>query len=167
VTEAQKVPRRDEIPPEYTWDLTTVYADDAAWEQDIAALEAQLPEIAALQGRVAESAAALLGALRLRDEVYKRLERIYYYASHRHDSDSGDAAGQELSDRAGSLLARISAALAFVDPEILAVREETVRVGWRASPNCGCTTTPWTNCCASAPTFAQPRSRASWPSSAT
>jgi oligoendopeptidase F len=132
VTEAQKVPRRDEIPPEYTWDLTTVYADDAAWEQDIAALEAQLPEIAALQGRVAESAAALLGALRLRDEVYKRLERIYYYASHRHDSDSGDAAGQELSDRAGSLLARISAALAFVDPEILAVREETVR-GWLAS----------------------------------
>jgi oligoendopeptidase F len=132
VTEAQKVPRRDEIPAEYTWDLTTVYADDAAWEQDIAALEAQLPEIAALQGRVSADAAALLGALRLRDEVYKRLEQIYIYANRRHDADSGDATGQALSDRAGSLLARISAALAFVDPEILAVPEETVR-GWLRS----------------------------------
>jgi oligoendopeptidase F len=131
VSEAQKVPRRDEIPVEYTWDLTTVYVDDGAWEQDIAALEGLLPEVAALEGSVAESAASLLRALTLRDQVWTKLEQIYIYANRRHDSDSGDATGQALSDRAGSLVAKIGGALAFVDPEILTIPEETARLAER------------------------------------
>jgi oligoendopeptidase F len=134
VSEAQKVPRRDEIPVEYTWDLTTVYADDGAWEQDIAALEGLLPEVAALEGSVAESAASLLRALTLRDRVWTKLEQIYIYANRRHDSDSGDATGQALSDRAGSLVAKIGGALAFVDPEILTIPEETLRAWLSEEP---------------------------------
>jgi len=56
VTETQKVPRRDEIPEHYRWDLTTIYVDDAAWEQDVAAIEQMLSDVAAVQGRVAGSA---------------------------------------------------------------------------------------------------------------
>jgi iron complex transport system substrate-binding protein len=48
MTEAQKVPRRDEVPAKDTWDLTKIYADTAAWEQDVARLEGMLPEVAAL-----------------------------------------------------------------------------------------------------------------------
>ncbi|HWQ13544.1 MAG TPA: oligoendopeptidase F [Roseiflexaceae bacterium] len=134
MAEAQKVPRRDEIPVEYTWDLTTVYADDSAWEQDIAALERLLPEVAALQGCVAESAETLLRALELRDQISMRLWQIYIYAERRKDSDTGDPAGQALSERAGSLVARVSAALAFIDPEILAAPEEAVRSWLRSDP---------------------------------
>lgn len=129
MTEAQKVPRRSEIPVEFTWDLTTVYADDGAWEQEIAALEGLLPEVAALQGHVAKSAPALLRALKLRDQVQMQLWQIYIYAERRKDSDTGEAAGQALSERAGSLYARVGAALAFIAPELLAAPEATVR-GW-------------------------------------
>ena len=47
MTEAQKVPRRDEIATKDTWDLTKIYADTAAWEQDVTRLEGLLPEVAA------------------------------------------------------------------------------------------------------------------------
>lgn len=134
MSEGQQVPRRDEIPVEYTWDLTTVYADDAAWEADIALLEAELPGVAALQGTIGTSAQTLLAVLKARDDIEKRLWQIYIYAARRSDSDTGDSAGQELSERSGSLVARAGAALAFIEPEILSVSDETIAAWIAAEP---------------------------------
>ena len=134
MTEAHKVPRRDEVPAEYTWDLALMYASDAAWEQETAALEGMIPEIAALEGAVGQSAATLLRALRLRDDVGIRIFQIYRYANHRRDSDSTDPAGQALAERAGSLYAKIAAATAFIEPEILAISEETIATWLSAEP---------------------------------
>jgi oligoendopeptidase F len=125
-TETSKVPRRSEAPVEYTWDLTTIYASDAAWEQAITQLEALLPEVSTLQGAIGRDAQSLLRALQLRDEVGKQLWQIYVYANRRHDSDMTDPIGQALSERAGSLIARIGAATAFIEPEILAIAEEQI-----------------------------------------
>jgi oligoendopeptidase F len=126
MTEAQKIPRRDQVPAEHTWDLTTIYADIAAWDQDVARLDQMLPEVAALQGTIGQGADQLLRALTLRDEVFNILYSLYIYASHRKDSDSTDPSGQALDERAGSLVARISAALAFIEPEILAIAPDTI-----------------------------------------
>jgi len=134
VTQAHNVPRRDEVPVEYTWNLGLMYADDDAWEREVAQLEAMIPEIAALQGAVGAGAGSLLRALKLRDDVGIRLYQIYRYASHRQDSDSTDPAGQALAERAGSLYAKIAAATAFIEPEILAIPEETIAAWLREEP---------------------------------
>lgn len=131
MTEMQKIPRRDEIPEQYRWDLTTIYPNDAAWEQDIAAIEGMLGDIAAMQGRVVRSADDLLLALRLRDQASMRLWQIYVYANRRFDSDTTDPVGQALAERAGTLVAKVSAALAFIDPEILSAPEEQIRAWLR------------------------------------
>jgi oligoendopeptidase F len=134
VTESHKVPRRAEVLVENTWDLTLMYASDAAWEQETAALDGMIPDMAALQGTVGQSAAALLRALKLRDDVGVRIFQLYRYASHRRDSDSTDPAGQALAERAGSLYAKIAAATAFIEPEILAIPEETIAAWLREEP---------------------------------
>jgi oligoendopeptidase F len=134
MTEAQKVPRRDQVPVEDTWDLTKIYADTEAWEQDLANLEGLLPEVTAIQGTIGQGADKLLRALTLRDQVFNILYSLYVYASHRKDSDSTDPSGQALDERAGSLVARISAALAFVEPEILAVPQDTIAEWLRKEP---------------------------------
>lgn len=126
MTDTAKVPRREELEDEFTWDLTTIYADDSAWEATVAALEARQPEIAALQGTVGTSAQALLGALKLSDDVMTQLWQVYVYAGRRHDSDTTATAGQVLDSRAGSVVANISAALAFIEPEILSVPDDTI-----------------------------------------
>jgi oligoendopeptidase F len=111
-----------------------MYTDDTAWEREVAQLEALIPEIAALQGTVGAGAAALLRILKLRDDIGVRLYQLYRYASHRQDSDSTDPAGQALAERAGSLVAKIGAASAFVEPEILAIPEETIAAWLREEP---------------------------------
>jgi oligoendopeptidase F len=125
-TDTQKVPTRAEAAPEYTWDLTVIFPDSAAWERELAAVEEKTKEVVALQGTLADDPEQLLGALTLRDEVARRLWALYVYASLRKDSDATDTAGQALQNRAGSFAARTSAALAFIEPEILAIPEETL-----------------------------------------
>ncbi len=133
-TETLAVPRRDEVLLEYTWDLTTLYVDAEAWEQDITSLEALFPTLSALQGTVGQSAQSLLTTLELRDEVGKRLSRIHTYASHSKDADSTDPAAQALEERAGFLMAKITAALAFIEPEILAIADETITAWQKEEP---------------------------------
>ncbi|HEX5690731.1 MAG TPA: oligoendopeptidase F, partial [Roseiflexaceae bacterium] len=137
MAETTTVPRRDEVPVEYTWNLALMYADDAAWEREVAALEAMIPDMAALQGSVGSNADALLRILKLRDDVGVRMYQMYRYASHRQDSDSTDPAGQALAERAGSLVAKIGAATAFVEPEILAIPEETISAWLSEQPELG------------------------------
>ena len=36
MSDTQQVPQRSEMAIEYTWDLTPVYANDQAWEADLA-----------------------------------------------------------------------------------------------------------------------------------
>ena len=60
MAEAQKVPTRSELPTEYTWDLSVVYANVDAWDQDVARIEGLLPELTSLQGTLAQGAAKLL-----------------------------------------------------------------------------------------------------------
>lgn len=134
MTVTQTVPRRSELPAEYTWDLTLIYPDEHAWEADVARLESMLPAVAALQGQVGASAANLLRALQLQDEIGVLVSQLYVYASHRKDSDSTDPVGQALEERAGSLYARVSAALAFIEPEILAIPEATLAEWQRNEP---------------------------------
>ena len=134
MTDAQRVPLREEIPAEYTWDLSPVYANDAAWEAHIAQLEAQLPAAAALQGTLGQGAAALLSALQTRDELEKQLWQIYIYAGRRYDANTSDSTGQALSERAGSLVARVSAALAFIEPEILSLADDQIAEWLRTTP---------------------------------
>jgi oligoendopeptidase F len=121
-----KVPQRSDVAIEHTWDLGLVFADAQAWEQELAALEARVPDLAALQGRLGENEATLLQALTLRDEIAKRLYALYVYARHFKDSDGTNPLGQALNERAGAFVARASAALAFIDPEILNLPEATL-----------------------------------------
>src|SRR5690348_9175991 len=89
-----------------------------------------LPDMAALAGTLGDGAEALLRALTMRDAIELRLDHIFVYASLRKDSDSTDPTGQALRSRASALLTRISAALAFLEPEILTIPDETI-ARWR------------------------------------
>lgn len=126
VTEAQQVPRRDEIAVEHTWDLTTIYASDDAWEADVVRLERMLPDIVALQGQISQGPQAMVKVFTTRDAAYTLLEQIYVYATRRRDTDSTDAHAQALADRAATLFARVSAEAAFIEPEVLALPDETI-----------------------------------------
>ena len=60
---------RTEIDEKYLWDLTDMFADDAAFEAALERAQAYPEQIAAYQGSVSESAANLLAFLQLDTQV--------------------------------------------------------------------------------------------------
>ena len=66
---SRKIPERRELPEALTWDLSPMYADDAAWERDFALLDGLLEAFLGFRGRLAESPAVLRGALEALDEL--------------------------------------------------------------------------------------------------
>lgn len=134
LSDSGRVPTRNEISAEFTWDFSTMYADDAAWEVDVVRLEEMEREIAELQSGAGESAASLLHVLRARDALFVLAGKVSSYARMRKDADGTDPSAQALEARAGSLMARLGAAAAYVEPAILAVPPETLRLWQDGEP---------------------------------
>ncbi len=117
----QRLPRRGDVPVAQTWDITSVYPSDVAWEEAYDAARAALPMLARYQGRLCVSAATLLDALQERDRQQIAVGRIREYANLQAKSDLGDQAAAARLQRANTLQGQVAEALAFFEPELLAL----------------------------------------------
>ena len=122
----QTFTNRSEIPIEYTWNLESIFPGNEDWERDFRALQGRLPELEALKGTLAQSGQALLAVLQKRDELFKEIERLYVYASMRRDEDTTNSTYQGMADRAMQLYVHASTAASYIEPEILALPQETL-----------------------------------------
>jgi len=121
------LPKRHEIAIELTWDLSVVYADEAAWEADFLRLENMIAPFAEQQGTLSRAGANLLACLQSRDEVGIAFSQLRSYASLRQSEDNGNADSQARVARCDMLGTRLSAATAFIEPEILAIEPGKLR----------------------------------------
>ena len=117
---------RSEIDPQYQWDLTRLYKDDAAWEQALSGLDAQVQTVAAFDGRL-KDAATIRKYLDASVALSRTLSNLYCYASMRRSEDTRAEAAQSMYARISAAYAGAVAALSFAEPEILALPEETLR----------------------------------------
>ncbi|MDR3612964.1 MAG: oligoendopeptidase F [Candidatus Obscuribacterales bacterium] len=125
---------RSEVPVELTWDLTLIYKTDADWEKDFSAVESEIPKFAAFKGKLkpARSSATatagrrLLSLFKLRDETDIILGKVSVYATMRWHQDTANGFYGSMSKRADNLSKNFSAALSFVDPELLSLKAETL-----------------------------------------
>src|SRR5205823_4901371 len=65
----ESLPKRSELPLETTWDVHSIFPDDAAWEAAAAALETYIPRLEAFRGRRGESAGRLLEWILLEEQL--------------------------------------------------------------------------------------------------
>ena len=131
------IPKREEIPEEYTWNLADMYADDAAWSAEYEALKALPERIAAYAGRLGEGAQTLLEFFRLEDEADVRLGMLLGYASCKSDQDTGNAVYLDMRGKAVGIYVAASSAAAFATPEIIAIPEEKMTQFFTAAPELG------------------------------
>lgn len=122
----QQIKTRDQVEEAYTWDLTAMFADDAAWEQELTELQEKLPKLAAVQGSLSESPEQLTGAIEVLLDTQRSLEKIYVYASMKNDQDQNNTTYQTLDARAMQLYSQYAQTVAFFEPELLAIPEETL-----------------------------------------
>ena len=131
---ASSLPKRSQVPEEWTWNLTDMYENDQAWFQEYEALKTLPEEIAAYRGHLGESAESLLGFLRLEDRAELRLSRLMGYASCKSDQDTADSLYQDMRGKAVGILVAVSSAAAFAAPEIMAIPEDDLNLFTTVQP---------------------------------
>ncbi|MFV8818730.1 oligoendopeptidase F [Haliea sp. E17] len=114
---------RSEIPDQYKWDLSSMYASAQAWEADAKRLQALMPKIKTHQGHLGDSGAALLAAIQQYEELNLLMERLYVYAGMKSFEDMRIGDNSARYSRAQALEAELNTLTAFMSPELLAIPE--------------------------------------------
>jgi oligoendopeptidase F len=117
---------RAEVPVDMTWDLGDLFASEALWEAEFAALDAARAEVEPFRGRLGESAATLARCLDAVEDLQARLMRVSTFAYLRNAQDGTHPEHQAAMARVNALAARMGASVAFVDSETLDLPEGTV-----------------------------------------
>lgn len=123
----KELPGRNEVPEELTWDLTTIFSSDEAWEDEYNLVQQEIPTIKKYQQKLGDSAEQLLGVFRLQDSISERLGKLYTYAHMRYDEDTTNAFYQGMNQKAESILTAASSQMSYIVPEILQIDEEKIR----------------------------------------
>ncbi|MGL6224944.1 MAG: oligoendopeptidase F [Steroidobacteraceae bacterium] len=125
---------RSDVPVKYQWDLTALYADEAAWAAGKQELLQLLPALGARQGKLGASAASLLEAMTAWEEASLRAERLYSYASQLYDQDTRVARSMQMQQEMAQVYNQFQSVTAFMRPEILAIGREQIDAYLAAEP---------------------------------
>ncbi|GAX46747.1 oligoendopeptidase F [Pseudolactococcus reticulitermitis] len=118
------VKKREAIDEKYQWDLTTIFATDEVFEVELADVLAALEDARALAGTLTESAKNLLAVTETELALMQRVEKLYVYASMKHDQDTTVSRYQEYQAKVTALSAKFSEVFAFYEPEFMTLSQE-------------------------------------------
>lgn len=129
-----KILDRSQQDPANCWALEDLYATPADWERDLAELKDLTGKLAGFSGVFTTSADQLLALLQLDDTLSVLLDKLANYAQRRSDEDTRIGANQELVSRITAAWVDLSAAAAFITPELLELPDETLEDYYRQCP---------------------------------
>lgn len=115
------IPNRNEVSDDLKWDLSRIFPNDKAWEQEYDNVASDIQDLARLKGTLAKSGKDLYEGISEMLEVERRLEKVYVYATMSSDVDTSDSHYLGYVAKVQTLATQMSAATAFVDPEILSI----------------------------------------------
>ena len=121
-----KIPKRNEVPKEYTWATEDIFASREDWEKALKECQGYTEKLKAFSGRLSESGETLLQLFQLLDEISVKAGAVRQYAHLNADTDTADSSLQAMSGKALSLLVALQGAESFVRPELIALSDETL-----------------------------------------
>ena len=120
--------------PKYRWNLSELYPSEAAWVQAKDAAVADVPKLDRCHGKLAESAAMLLGCTETLFDIDRRLTQVGVYASMNYDLDTRVGRAQQMQEQARQARTAFASATAWVRPELIAAGPERIRALVVAEP---------------------------------
>lgn len=126
---------RDQIDSKYKWNIEAMIPDESVISGELESIKKEAEVYGEdFAGRLTESADTLLAAFQKRDDIWRRLEKIYVYARMRRDENNAETKYQAMADQCNSVIAAVSASMAFFTPELLSASEETILAYIDAAP---------------------------------
>jgi oligoendopeptidase F len=134
LSEINSLPPRSEIPDKYKWDDKSVFADQAAWEQEFDAVSADLAKLDPFRDHLADSPQVLANALELAQQLQKRVGIVFVYAGFSQAVNTEDQNAGAMYGKVLGLAGKSGGALAFIDPEIIAIGPDKIKQWTQAEP---------------------------------
>ncbi|MBR3470912.1 MAG: oligoendopeptidase F [Lachnospiraceae bacterium] len=131
---AKELLKREDVAIENTWKVEDMYATVQDWEKDLEEIAALVDQVAALEGKLSESAANLLKCLELDAACGQKLELAYNYAQRLFDQDQKNTKHQAMTAKVMNIYAEASGKMAFVQPEVIDLSDETMEAFYKAEP---------------------------------
>lgn len=126
---------RDQIDSKYKWNIEAMIPDESVISGELETIKKEAEAYGEdFAGRLTESADTLLAAFQKRDDIWRRLEKIYVYARMRRDENNAETKYQAMADQCNSVIAAVSASMVFFTPELLSASEETILAYIDAAP---------------------------------
>ena len=121
---ADEPKERSEVPAQYKWDLSSMYATREAWDADREKFEAMLPEILEFKGHLADGGETLLSAIMKIEEISQIVGNLYVYAGLSSFEDLRVGENSARFSEAQALYAKLGEETAFFNPEMLSIPED-------------------------------------------
>lgn len=125
---------REELPDQYKWDLTDLYASDEAWKSEKDRIQQDMQRIAEYRGKLTESAKLLLEAMELNTELVKEMVRLSSYASMNADQDTRVTKYTGMQQELQQLFSQYGALTSFVEPELLSLEDSKLNAFLQDEP---------------------------------
>lgn len=119
----ERIPKRSEQKPEYTWAIEDIYADDSLWRADLEKLKAMPERLIAFKGKLSESGNTLLEFLTLSDEISVLCDSLGNYAQRKSDEDTANSVYQAMTGQLTNVFVKINSVLSFATPELVSVSD--------------------------------------------
>lgn len=116
--------QRNEIEEKYTWDLSTIFPTDEAFETELAQVSEELKNASNLAGHLLDSAENLLTTTEIQLDLIRRIERLYSYAHMKNDQDTRVAKYQEYQAKGMTIYSEFGQTFAFYEPEFMEITED-------------------------------------------
>jgi oligoendopeptidase F len=123
----KSLPKRSEVKISDTWDLSSLYADDAAWEVAFKQFEERIPGYAQFQGKLGTDAATLAACLKFDDDLDRLADNVGTYASLRVSEDTAGGEAQRMMGRFRNAASKAGQAGSYIRPEIMSIPDETMQ----------------------------------------
>lgn len=117
------LPKRQDVDPKLTWDLTAIYADDAAFETDLVRIKELTADFAKIYFGRLTAAPVILDAFGDLANLMTIADKLGHYASLPVSADTTDAKAAARLNRVETVLASVNGQLSVFDAELQAQPE--------------------------------------------
>ena len=116
-----RLPERQDVKIEDTWNLDSLFVDESSWEESFSQFEQQLEGYQQYQGKLADSAETMAACLQFDSQLERHGERLGIYAFLLTTQNQADSHFQGMQARFQNLATRAGQAGSFIRPEIMTI----------------------------------------------
>ena len=118
---------RKDVRQEERWNDSSVFPTPEAWDEAFEEMGARLEGVKSYEGTLSQGSERLADWLEFRGALYRAYGKLAVYAGMAYSVDTNDEGAAARYDRVRGLSARLAAATAFAEPELLNIGFDTLR----------------------------------------